>query len=89
MCRVFFGAISFLMGMFVVVPRTLSENAGLDATEVVAKLFAAHEKGEVAAGVDVDVRSFLLSFHSSLHSFLLCVAGRCIGCRQHAGACSV
>ncbi|GAA5875862.1 hypothetical protein JCM16303_004025 [Sporobolomyces ruberrimus] len=38
-----------------VVPRTLAENAGLDATEVLSKLYAAHqgnEKGSI--GVDVE-----------------------------------
>jgi T-complex protein 1 subunit theta len=43
-----------------VVPRTLAENAGLDATEVLSKLYAAHqgnEKGSI--GVDVEVSSNL------------------------------
>lgn len=37
-----------------VVPRTLSENAGLDPTEVIARLYAAHQEGQTAAGVDID-----------------------------------
>lgn len=37
-----------------VVPRTLAENAGLDATEVLANLYAAHQSGDKAAGVDID-----------------------------------
>lgn len=37
-----------------VVPRTLAENAGLDATEVLANLYAAHQSGQKSAGVDVD-----------------------------------
>ena len=36
-----------------VVPRTLAENAGLNATDVVYNLYAAHAAGEVNAGVDV------------------------------------
>ncbi|RUP45988.1 T-complex protein 1 theta subunit [Jimgerdemannia flammicorona] len=44
-----------------VIPRTLAENAGLDATEVLSKLYAAHykeEDGGMAVGVDVEVRFF-------------------------------
>jgi len=37
-----------------VVPRTLAENAGLNATAVVSDLYAAHAKGDVRAGVDVE-----------------------------------
>ncbi|RUS26543.1 hypothetical protein BC938DRAFT_470631 [Jimgerdemannia flammicorona] len=40
-----------------VIPRTLAENAGLDATEVLSKLYAAHykeEDGGMAVGVDVE-----------------------------------
>eukprot|EP00698_Gefionella_okellyi_P015868 TRINITY_DN4506_c0_g1_i1.p1 TRINITY_DN4506_c0_g1~~TRINITY_DN4506_c0_g1_i1.p1 ORF type:complete len:557 (-),score=162.63 TRINITY_DN4506_c0_g1_i1:39-1670(-) len=37
-----------------IVPRTLAENAGHDATETISKLYAAHEKGEQFAGVDVN-----------------------------------
>jgi T-complex protein 1 subunit theta len=37
-----------------VVPRTLAENAGIDSTEVVSKLYAAHQKGQATAGVDVE-----------------------------------
>lgn len=36
-----------------VVPRTLAENAGLNATDVVYNLYAAHANGETTAGVDV------------------------------------
>jgi T-complex protein 1 subunit theta len=36
-----------------VFPRTLSENAGLNATEMISKLYAAHEKGESRACVDI------------------------------------
>jgi T-complex protein 1 subunit theta len=36
-----------------VVPRTLAENAGLDALQVKANLYAAHEKGDTKTGVDI------------------------------------
>ncbi len=35
------------------IPRTLAENAGLDAMDILAKLREAHEKGNQYAGVDV------------------------------------
>lgn len=39
-----------------VVPRTLAENAGLDATDIVSKLYAAHSGNEQGLiGVDVEV----------------------------------
>lgn len=40
---------------FEVVPRTLAENAGLDATETLSRLYAAHTKDNATTvGVDVD-----------------------------------
>ena len=36
-----------------VVPRTLAENAGLDAANIVASLYAAHKAGHSAAGIDI------------------------------------
>ncbi|EEB05433.2 chaperonin-containing T-complex theta subunit Cct8 [Schizosaccharomyces japonicus yFS275] len=40
---------------FEVVPKTLSENAGLEATDIVSKLYAAHQNNETSTiGVDVD-----------------------------------
>eukprot|EP00899_Mesostigma_viride_P005770 jgi/Mesvir1/15194/Mv06431-RA.1 len=36
-----------------VVPRTLAENAGLNATDVVSALYAAHSAGNAKAGVDI------------------------------------
>merc|ERR1712000_392314 len=40
---------------FEVVPRTLAESCGLDATEVLSRLYAAHHKGEDwDTGVDID-----------------------------------
>jgi T-complex protein 1 subunit theta len=39
---------------FEVIPRTLSENAGLNALEIISSLYAAHQAGKVSAGIDVD-----------------------------------
>jgi len=36
-----------------IIPKTLAENAGLDAVEIVAKLRSEHQKGNKWAGVDV------------------------------------
>lgn len=36
-----------------VVPRTLAENAGVNATDCVYNLYAAHANGDVSAGVDI------------------------------------
>ena len=41
-----------------VVPRTLAENAGLDGTEVLSRLYAAHQASDDGVvGVDIDVRT--------------------------------
>eukprot|EP00842_Homolaphlyctis_polyrhiza_P005527 jgi/Hompol1/5976/HPOL_002132-RA len=37
-----------------VIPRTLAENAGLDSTEVLSNLYAAHTQGKVTTGVDIE-----------------------------------
>jgi len=39
---------------FEVVPRTLAENAGLDATVVLSNLYAQHEQGLLNIGVDIE-----------------------------------
>jgi T-complex protein 1 subunit theta len=39
---------------FEVIPRTLCENAGLDATDVISQLYAGHQAGNVSIGVDVE-----------------------------------
>merc|ERR1719440_974447 len=36
-----------------VVPRTLAENAGLDATNMIAEMYAAHKSGKSGVGIDV------------------------------------
>ena len=50
---------------FEVIPRTLAENAGKDATSLVSSLYAAHKKGQVNAGVDIDEGSHVLDAHES------------------------
>jgi T-complex protein 1 subunit theta len=43
---------------FEVVPRTIAESAGLDATEVLSRLYSAHHKqDEWVTGVDIEVRA--------------------------------
>lgn len=37
-----------------VIPRALAENTGMKATEVLSKLYAAHQEGKQNAGVDVE-----------------------------------
>jgi len=39
---------------FEIVPRTLADNAGMNATSVVATLYAKHSEGNVHFGVDID-----------------------------------
>jgi len=39
---------------FEVFPRTLAENSGVNASEFVSSLYAAHERGEINAGIDVE-----------------------------------
>jgi len=36
-----------------VVPRTLAENAGLDATNMIAEMYAAHNSGKPGVGIDI------------------------------------
>ena len=52
---------------FEVIPRTLAESAGLDATEVLSRLYAAHNKKDHwTTGVDIEVRhsfSSIFYFH--------------------------
>jgi len=36
-----------------VVPRTLAENAGLDATKMIAQMYASHKAGKTGTGIDV------------------------------------
>ena len=46
-----------------VVPRTLAESSGQDATDTVTALYAEHEKGGIRVGVDVEVSDTCTSYH--------------------------
>jgi len=39
---------------FEVIPRTIAENAGLKSTDVLSNLYAAHQKGNIHDGIDVE-----------------------------------
>jgi len=39
---------------FEVIPRTLAENSGLKATDVLSNLYASHQKGNIHDGVDIE-----------------------------------
>ncbi|KAJ3019417.1 UNVERIFIED_CONTAM: T-complex protein 1 subunit theta [Siphonaria sp. JEL0065] len=39
---------------FEVIPRTLAENAGLDSTEVLSRLYATHQTSNTSTGVDIE-----------------------------------
>lgn len=39
---------------FEVIPRVLAETSGLDSSELLSKLFAAHSEGSLTAGLDID-----------------------------------
>ena len=39
---------------FEVVPRMLAENAGMDVSELLSKLYSAHAEGKLATGVDIE-----------------------------------
>lgn len=55
---------------FEVVPRSIAESAGLDATEVLSRLYAAHSrKDEWTTGVDIEVW-FFYSFSQIMHGSL-------------------
>lgn len=76
---------------FEVVPRTIAESAGLDATAVLADLYRAHHKDDWTTGVDIEVCSKLFPC-SALHAPLTKVTERerhwhlgCAGC-WHLGS---
>jgi len=51
---------------FEVVPRTLAENAGAKATDLVASLYVAHNKGNTGVGVDIDNQSTVDALQESI-----------------------
>ena len=40
---------------FEIFPRTMAENAGVKATELISALYAAHSNGEKNIGFDIEV----------------------------------
>jgi len=36
------------------IPRTLAENAGLDAMEIIASLYSEHSSGNTKVGIDLE-----------------------------------
>ena len=42
------------MSLLQVVPRIIAENSGLNATDVISSLHAAHAKGQQTAGLDIE-----------------------------------
>jgi len=44
---------------FEVVPRMLAENAGMDVSELLSKLYSAHAEGKLATGVDIEKEATL------------------------------
>lgn len=51
-----------------VVPMTLAENAGLKAHKIIAQLYAAHEKGLVNVGVDIEAEGLTIDVIPELSS---------------------
>jgi len=52
-----------------VVPRTLAENAGLDATDKIAEMYAAHKAGNTGVGLDlVNGKTADVGVHDLLHT---------------------
>ena len=49
-----------------IIPRTLAENAGLDAINVLVDLRSAHEKGQRTAGIDLDTGKVVDSFAANV-----------------------
>ena len=63
---------------FEVVPRTMAENAGIKATELVSNLYAAHASGEKNVGFDIEVYfiyvpNFIFSFKSLFYFVKACL----------------
>lgn len=49
-------AIAKFAASFEMVPKTLAENAGLDAMEIITALYAEHESGNARVGIDLEER---------------------------------
>lgn len=54
--------------------KTLAENTGVKASEVISKLFAAHEEGRKNHGFDIEVRTcrlYILLYTNVYSKFVL------------------
>jgi T-complex protein 1 subunit eta len=49
-----------------VIPRQLADNAGFDSTDILSKLRAAHAKGDIWAGVDIENEGILDTFQAHI-----------------------
>ncbi|KAI8845809.1 chaperonin Cpn60/TCP-1 family [Chytriomyces cf. hyalinus JEL632] len=74
---------------FEVIPRTLAENAGLDSTEVLSRMYASHHANNISTGVDVEGEdnSVLDASKSGIYD-LLVVKQMAIKLATHA-ACTI
>ena len=43
-----------LLKCFELVPRTLAENVGLNATDIISSLYPEHASGNISVGIDLD-----------------------------------
>jgi len=53
-CRLDQYAIAKFAESFEMVPKTLSENAGLNAMEIISSLYAEHASGTTRVGIDLE-----------------------------------
>lgn len=54
LCRLDQYAIAKFAESFEMIPRTLAENAGLNAMEIISSLYAEHASGNTKVGIDLD-----------------------------------
>ena len=53
-CRLDQYAIAKFAESFEMIPRTLAENAGLNAMEIISSLYAEHASGNAKVGIDLE-----------------------------------
>ena len=54
LCRLDQYAIAKFAESFEMIPRTLAENAGLNAMEIISSLYAEHASGNAKVGIDLE-----------------------------------
>lgn len=67
------------------VPRTLAENAGHNATEIISQLYAAHTGGKTNDGVNVEVPLFPFAALTNVRVQLLTIVASLSLCHQTGG----